>query len=317
MITANEKKNWTWAVAGIFWNSDERRFRMIWRLAGTVIVTVILTFVLGTPFFVAGGGFSAPYLEKFVLYMAALVAIILVTSILDRRPFADNGIFFKRAWWTGLGFGLLLGAFLMTIVFLVELAAGWVSVDDFLLVGNPGQPFLVAFLLPLSLNLVVGIVEELMFRGYLLRNLAEGLAGRLLNPRLALIAAWLLTSAGFGIAHAFLPNATALSTLNILLAGIWLGLAYVLTGSLAISIGIHITWNLLQGYVFGFPVSGARDFATSVIAIEQAGPDWWTGGAFGPEGGLLGLFGIISGILLVAAWVHRRYGRLTLHVRQK
>jgi len=315
MITANEKKSWVWAVARIFWSFNENRLRLVWRFAGTGLVMAVLTFVLGMPFFAAGGGFPAPYMEKIALYVAATIAIMLTTRWLDKRPFSHTGIFFQRAWWIDLGFGLLLGAFLMTVIFLVELAAGWVTISDLFVGGGPGRPFLAAFLLPLLLNLIVGIVEELMFRGYLLLNLAEGLNGRFLNARSSLIIAWLLTSAMFGVAHGFLPNATVVSTINIVLAGIWLGLAYVLTGSLAASIGVHITWNLFQGYVYGFPVSGGRDFATTFIAIQQGGPDFWTGGAFGPEGGLLGMLGFVIGILLIAAWVRRRTGRLAFHVR--
>jgi len=85
-----------------------------------------------------------------------------------------------------------------------------------------------------------------------------------------------------------------------------------LTGSLAIPIGIHITWNFFQGYVFGFPVSGGRDFSTTFIAIQQGGPTVWAGGDFGPEGGLIGLLAMMLGILLVIAWVRFRYRRLRL-----
>ena len=41
--------------------------------------------------------------------------------------------------------------------------------------GHPGQPFILAFLVPLLTYLSVGIYEEALDRGYLLTNLAEGL----------------------------------------------------------------------------------------------------------------------------------------------
>ena len=96
------------------------------------------------------------------------------------------------------------------------------------------------------------------------------------------------------------------------MGGIFLGMGYVLTGSLAIPIGTHITWNFFQGNVFGFPVSGTTFFPVTFAAIEQSGPDAWTGGSFGPEGGLMGLLAILLGILAVAVWVRLRYGKLTL-----
>lgn len=191
----------------------------------------------------------------------------------------------------------------MTLIFLVELAASWITISETFYSANSSQPFLVAILLPVLLFLIVGIAEELMFRGYLLLNLAEGFNFRIIGSRRALIFSWLLTSALFGFAHFIKPNATVTSSVNIALIGMWLGLGYVLTGSLAIPIGIHITWNFFQGNVFGFPVSGGKDFSTTFVVTEQGGPELWTGGAFGPEAGLLGLLALVLGVLLVVAWV--------------
>lgn len=95
--------------------------------------------------------------------------------------------------------------------------------------------------------------------------------------------------------------------MNLVLAGIFLGLGYVLTGELAISIGLHITWNFFQGPVFGFPVSGGAS-AASFIGIQQLGPDWVTGGAFGPEAGAIGLAAMLLGSLLIVLWVKRIHG---------
>ncbi len=301
------------SITGVIWNFEQNRIRGLWRILITVLGTAALTFVFGIPFYAVGGGEPSPTINKLLLYFAAAVVIRLATQVLDKRPFSNTGIYLKFDWWANLGFGVLLGAALMTIVFLVELAAGWITIEEVFRVEYVGQPFLLAILLPFFLMLIVGIVEELAFRGYLLLNLAEALNLQDIGARRALVIAWLLTSILFGVAHAFLPNATVVSSVNIVLAGIWLGLAYVLTGSLATSIGIHFAWNFFQGYIFGFPVSGSRDFATTLIAIdEQGGQEIWTGGAFGPEGGLIGLLAMVLGILLVMTWIRLRYGRLTL-----
>jgi membrane protease YdiL (CAAX protease family) len=182
---------------------------------------------------------------------------------------------------------MALGALLMSAVFLVELGFGWITVTGAFRSLAPGTPFALAMLLPATFFVCVGVYEELLFRGYQLRNAAEGLNLPVVGPRNAVILAWVLSSALFGYLHANNPNATLLSTVNISVAGLMLGLGYVLTGELAIPIGLHVTWNLFQGGVFGFPVSGREPLGASVLSTDQAGPGLWTGGPFGPEGGLL------------------------------
>jgi hypothetical protein len=98
-----------------------------------------------------------------------------------------------------------------------------------------------------------------------------------------------------------------------MLAGILLALPYVLTGELAISIGLHLAWNFFQGTVYGFPVSGSQP-SRRLLILEQSGPELWTGGAFGPEGGLLGIVATLVGCVLVLGWVQFRYRRLALDV---
>ncbi|MFC6726909.1 CPBP family intramembrane glutamic endopeptidase, partial [Halobium palmae] len=178
-----------------------------------------------------------------------------------------------------------LGAGLMTVVFLVELAAGWVRVTGTFEGGATG--FLVGFVGILVVFLFVGVYEELVARGYLLTNVAEGLAGYV-GVNGATAVAVLVSSALFGLAHFGNPNATLLSTFNVGLAGVMLALGYVLTDELAIPVGLHITWNFFQGVVYGFPVSGTGGFA-KVLVVEQGGPTLLTGGSFGPEAGLLGV----------------------------
>jgi hypothetical protein len=113
--------------------------------------------------------------------------------------------------------------------------------------------------------------------------------------------------------HIFNPNAGLVSSFNIFLAGLLLlGVGRLLTGELAIPIGVHITWNFVQGNVLGFPVSGVDYRWATVFATQQHGPELWTGGAFGPEAGLLGVLAMLLGALLTILWVRWRYGRTGL-----
>ncbi|MFC7028853.1 CPBP family intramembrane glutamic endopeptidase [Halomicroarcula sp. GCM10025710] len=149
------------------------------------------------------------------------------------------------------------------------------------------------------------MIEELLHRGFLLTNFAEGFQVGPVDARGAVVVGILLTSGVFAFAHATAPNATAISTASIALAGVFLGLGYALTGELALPIGVHVAWNFFEGNLYGFPISGST--TTSILAIEQHGPDVMTGGAFGPEAGLLGVGAILLGILTTIAWV--RYHR--------
>jgi membrane protease YdiL (CAAX protease family) len=118
----------------------------------------------------------------------------------------------------------------------------------------------------------------------------------------------------FGLLHVFNPNATWLSTLYLMLTGAFFGLGYVLTGRLGLPIGLHFAWNFVQGNIYGFPVSGNIFGGATVIEIEQGGPALWTGGAFGPEAGLLGVAAIMLGCLLTLLWVDARYKQVAFYL---
>jgi uncharacterized protein len=240
-----------------------------------------------------------------------LLACWLASRFLDHRPFRDFGFHFSRGWWRDFAFGLALGAGLMLGIFLVEAAVGWIRITGVLPAPPRGGSLAVLLVVGAAGYILVAIYEELFARGYLLRNLAEGLRWRLISPRGALLVAYLLSSLVFGSLHQGNSNATPLTTPMLALAGLFLGLGYILTGELALSIGLHITLNFFQGYVFGFPVSGAAHSA-SLIAMQQGGPVAWTGGAWGPEGGILGLLALLVGSLLIVAWVRLTRGAVKL-----
>jgi len=328
------------SIRNVFWNSDQRRLRALWRLMGQgfLLVTIIIvaqiaigTFLVGA--LVAGGELSPDQLSDpralqqlltqdpllmLLLQLSTGVPIILSVwmagRFLDRRPFADFGFHLDRNWWIDLGFGLVQGAALMLLIFLIELAAGWITITDTFATRQPGARFVPAILPPLVTFLAVGFYEELFSRGYQLQNFAEGLNWGVIGPRGALFIATALSSAVFGVLHAMNPNATPISTLYLVIAGFHLAAGYLLTGELAIPIGQHITWNFFQGNVFGFPVSGTDFRSATFIRIEQGGPELWTGGPFGPEAGFIGLAAMIIGILWTIAWVRWRRGEVGLRL---
>jgi membrane protease YdiL (CAAX protease family) len=300
-------------IAAIFWNARERRLRAGWRLLIQLVLFLAMLLGLAVVGRALGQG-PAAVATGTVLYLATGLALAwILARFVDRRRFVDYGFCLDARWWLDFAFGLTLGAALMTGIFLTQRACGWLTVAA-PAVTESGLTAVPAFLLSLFFYAVVSVNEEFAFRGYQLRNLAEGLAGRWLSPRAAIVIAWVAISGVFGLAHATNDGATAQSTLNLVLTtGGLLGLPFVLTGELAIPIGLHLSWNLFEGTVYGFPVSGSVP-SRRLLIPEQGGPPLWTGGAFGPEAGLLATLAAVIGCGLIALWVRARSGGLALRV---
>jgi membrane protease YdiL (CAAX protease family) len=261
---------------------------------------------------VVSGSPALPLVSGVAGLLGAILTVWLAGRFLDRRSFSEFGFRLRARWLLDLLFGMVLGALLMTILFLVELELGWVEVTG--VFETPGgAPFVISILFPAATFICVGLSEEIVSRGYQLKNAAEGLNYPALAPRGAILLAWVSSSVFFGVLHANNPNATLISTLNIIFAGLMLGFGYILSGELAIPIGLHITWNFFQGAVYGFPVSGFEAFGPTLLTTEQGGPDLWTGGSFGPEGGLLVPGIMLLGMSLVALWTQLRTGKVSLH----
>ncbi len=307
----------------VFWNDEQCRMRAGFRVALQLILFIALGEALGSLRGLIAPGIklsSEAPLWFFIVFAgstlaSAFISVWLAGRFLDRRRLADFGLSLHKDWWLNFGFGMLLGAFLITGVFITEYLLGWVTVTEILYALDPDLLFVLPLSVVMTVFVCVGVAEELVTRGYLLTNLSEGLNLRRIGPQRAIVIAWLLSSVIFGLFHLDNPNATLVSTFNIILGGVLLGLGYVLTGELAIPIGLHITWNFFQGSVFGFPVSGITMPAkvVTIVQVEQSGPEAWTGGAFGPEGGLIGVGAMLTGLFLTLAWVRYRQSGIALH----
>ncbi len=277
---------------------------------------VVAVFLLGTRAILIPTGIATleeilPW-ELLIESVATLPALWLGGRLLDRRRFADFGLHLNKSWFIDFGFGLFLGGLLVSLVFLTLLAAGWVTVTGTLVTGQGQGQFAVAMASSVGLFLLIGFQEELMCRGYLLRNVAEGLNFRRTGPAWGIVHATLLSAVLFGVLHILNPHTSVVSSIGVFTGGIVLAAGYVLTGELAIPIGFHTTWNLFQANVFGFPVSGEEFSSATLLATERNGPELWVGDAFGPESGLLTFAAVGLGCVLTVAWVRWRYGRIAL-----
>jgi membrane protease YdiL (CAAX protease family) len=180
--------------------------------------------------------------------------------------------------------GLITGAVLFSIVVAVLWLAGSYHVTG----TNPQVNWLPAVLVA---GIGAGIGEEIVVRGVLFRIVEEGLGSWW---------ALLISALFFGAAHIANPAATLWSSAAIAIeAGVLLALLYALTRSLWTCIGLHAAWNIMQGTVYGIPVSGGK--ADGWLVSYRTGPDWLSGGAFGAEASVVALAvcSTLSAILLV------------------
>lgn len=150
---------------------------------------------------------------------------------------------------------------------------------------------------PFFTMIVVGFLEEILFRGIVFR---------ILQNRVGSWIALLLSIVIFTLAHMGNDGATAIGLACVAAAGLLLSAAYMLTQRLWLGIGFHIGWNFTQGGVFSVPVSGHP--GEGMIQGVLTGPNWLTGGAFGVEGSALALAAVLTaGIALLAYVVKLRH----------
>lgn len=233
--------------------------------------------------------------------IGSVAGLLLLGRLVERRPPSEIGFRLHHSV-RQLGAGCAGGAAFMMAVTGVLALAGWYRVGG---EGNPKGGALWFMAWSASVFLGVAVFEEIMSRGVIFRVIEE---------RAGSWWALAISSTIFGAGHIGNPNAGVLAAVSIAVAaGILLGGAYMLTRTLWPAIGIHWTWNLFEGPVFDFPVSGLD--TASIVRARVRGPELWTGGKFGPEAGLVVLLlGAAAGAALLA--VARRQGKFLPRARR-
>jgi membrane protease YdiL (CAAX protease family) len=223
--------------------------------------------------------------------LSNLVSVAAATAVcarlLERRSFGSIGFKMHRGWLRDIFIGSLIGGAALALAVCIIWIAGAVSFQTASHEKAPlaQRSIILAFGAALLFFLIAAAFEELLFRGFIFQAFLRG-AGP--------VWAVLLTSVPFGIAHLGNPSATLFSTLNTVLAGVWLGVAYLVTRSLWLPTGLHFSWNLAMSFFFGLPVSGLVTVDRLAVVNGRIGsPDWMSGGSYGPEGGFAATVALI------------------------
>ena len=222
---------------------------------------------------------------------AAITVLCLFTwflSRLEHRCFGVYGLggFYRiRRFFSGAGWGLSA----------ITLLIGTLVRFHFLLFSGRllhGLEILFWGAAQLLLFLLVAVVEEYLFRGYLQFTLTRGLLslGQRLSPSHARTTAfWMaaaITSAFFGLAHGGNNGETALGLAQLTLYALVCTFALWRTGTLWWAIGFHMAWDWGQSFVYGVPDSGGL-WQGRLFATHPAGNTFYSGGTVGPEGSIL------------------------------
>ncbi len=206
------------------------------------------------------------------LFGTGLAANLLTMRIFDRRPLADIGLGTTAGAGRNFGLGLLFGGGSAALMLLAPLLAGTGH-----LVLKQESSFSWGSLLFYLAILVFGASgEELIFRGY---------AFQILIQRIGPYATVLPLGVLFGLGHSWNPSATPLGIVNTILWGILFGFVFLRSRDLWLPIGLHYGWNAVLP-LFGVNLSGLTIEVTRYVYRWDLSPVW-SGGAYGPEGGLL------------------------------
>ena len=286
-----------------FISRGEPRLRAGWRLLIHGLLLIFLTMLMAFVIFIAlaiiGIQISTTVegipkvAEILISFPSILIATFIARAVLDHRSIQSMGFFVDRQMFLDLLVGFLIPMLLMGLIFLTEWGFGWLRIEAFSWDTSLQGDWVLGLVGSFGYFIVIGFQEELIFRGYQLQYLIEGLN---------LTKGLLLSSLFFACAHLFNPYASIQSTLGIFASGLFLAYGWIRTRQLWLPIGLHIGWNFFEGVIFGFPVSGT---ATSrLISHTVNGPEFLTGGDFGPEAGLILLPALAIGSGLI--WIYTR-----------
>lgn len=271
-----------------FYSADGRLRNGWWMLVFAALIP--LSGLLYTPLV---RGLKSRGLEPLLLEPMPFVFVLLVTLIclrLRRERLADVGLRLDRAWWRQAMAGCAIGIASAALAVGMLLLAGGAE-----LVLDP-QRGLSALLLGGYVFLFVSLFEELLLRGFLFQRLVAGTRPWIAQAVFALL---------FAIGHWGNPGMDGitmwLATVELTLAALVLGLAYLRTRSLALPIGLHLGWNWAQGSLFGFGVSGI-DHPGWWQPQLSAQPVWLNGGEFGLEATVWAIVSDLLVLLLLWRW---------------
>jgi uncharacterized protein len=259
------------------------------RIVAFVALLILFGTVLGTLWawlpLPRGGAWA--FAGTAVTAAAAVLAGTILIRVADDRSATALGLGVSRETLPHVLMGVAIGAAALLVAVVGILLAGGLQYGA--QEGSAGT-WLAVVATQAAVFAVAAFAEEAVFRGYPFQVLT-----RTAGP----VVATTLSALLFAIAHGANPEVGAFALLNIFLAGVLLAVAYLRTLSLWFATALHMGWNWTMATLFDLPVSGIAAFDTPGYDAVVGGPHWWSGGAFGPEGGMVGTLGFAVALVAV------------------
>jgi membrane protease YdiL (CAAX protease family) len=269
----------------------KRSLRPLWVIIAFFLITFVALGILEGVAAVVFGPVAINAQQPLFQWIS-LTSVVLATWIMLRRveklPWSTVGLDRAAASPRLIIKGALLGGLTIGIASLLLFAIGMLRIDRTVpgsWWGEAGRATLVF--------LPAAFFEELFIRGYVFAVLR-----RAAGWKLALI----VTSVVFGLLHAWNPNPDAESILAVIVAGFFLGAIFLATRSLYAAGAAHFAWNWVMSGALHIAVSGLPSPDPDYRVVET-GPDWLTGGPWGPEGGLMA----VVTMFIVFFYLYGRY----------
>lgn len=215
---------------------------------------------------------------------SCIFSYILFFKKYDKRTVTE---FAAKGLLKNISIGVLIGFILQSLTILVMYLNGNYSVVKI----NP-----ISFILiPFAIMFTVAIIEEILVRGIIFRIMEE---------KLGTYISLTFSSILFGVLHLANPNGTLISSICITTAGFLMGAAFIYSRNLWMPIALHFAWNFTQSGIYGAITSG-NEKTKSLLTAKIQGPEFITGGAFGPEGSIQAIAFCALGTIILLILIHK------------
>jgi uncharacterized protein len=219
---------------------------------------------------------------QIAILLATFSSVYFVHKVIDReKPSYLKSMLNLR----GILNGISLGVVLILVCILVLTLVDPIEIKY--------QGFQIGILYYFIIFIIVAILEEVLARGFILNNLYYKQ-----NKYIAIIISSLL----FSLMHILNTAIDITGIINLFLIGVLFALLYLKNMNLSFPIGLHFSWNFVQGPIFGFNVSGNTN--PSIFNVQSISGDQFSFEGFGLEGSIIVSF--ILGTAILYFWISQK-----------